>query len=109
MELKEFIKATVSDIAQAVKELNEELADTGLVVNPGGLDIPRDTVSLDSSRLVKEIDFQVLVSAHKESGGSFHIQVVGLEMGNQSQAGTVSTIHFAIPVLLPPPPGNGAD
>ena len=34
MELKDFIKGTISDIAMAIKELNDEVSDTGLLVNP---------------------------------------------------------------------------
>lgn len=34
MELKDFIKATIKDISNAVTELNEEMADKNLLVNP---------------------------------------------------------------------------
>lgn len=34
MELKDFIKGTISDIALAIKELNDEKAGIGLFVNP---------------------------------------------------------------------------
>lgn len=34
MELKDFIKATIKDISNAVTELNEEMSDKGLLVNP---------------------------------------------------------------------------
>lgn len=34
MELKDFIKATITGIVTAVKELNEELKEVGAVVDP---------------------------------------------------------------------------
>ena len=34
MELKDFIKATITGIVAAVDELNEELKETGAVVDP---------------------------------------------------------------------------
>ena len=34
MELKDFIKGTIKDISEAITELNEEIGDTGLLVNP---------------------------------------------------------------------------
>lgn len=41
MELKEFIKETISSIADAVYELNEEKSENGLIVNPSKNEMER--------------------------------------------------------------------
>jgi len=105
IELKDFIKGTISDIALAIKELNEENADIGLLVNPNNYDqIRTNEYSLiGDGRLVKDIEFNLSISASDttEAGGGLKINVLKAGISNETNNSTVSTIRFSIPVVLP--------
>lgn len=62
MELKDFIKATIRDISEAVTELNEEMSGTGLLVNPVPDAAPADTMYAPDNRIIQQIDFNVSVT-----------------------------------------------
>ena len=71
MDLKDFIKEAVSSITKATVELQAELKDTGVVVNPPvfkeGTDQfhPGDTVW--SHRHIERVKFDVAVTASEEA------------------------------------------
>ncbi len=75
MELKDFIKGTISDIATAIKELNEEKSDIGLLVNPNNYDLitKREYSTIGDGRIVKDIEFNLSISASDttETGGGY--------------------------------------
>lgn len=103
MELKDFIKGTIKDISVAITELNEEMADSGLMVNPIA-DNPVDNIRYAADgRIVQDIDFNLQVSASEkmDTGGGIHINVLKAGVNNVTDNATVSTIHFHISVALP--------
>lgn len=104
MELKDFIKGTISDIAIAIKELNNEKSDMGLLVNPNNYDcIIKDEYSIGDGRVVKDIEFNLSISASDttEAGGGIKINVLKAGINNETSNSTVSIIKFSIPVVLP--------
>lgn len=103
MELKEFIKATIRDISEAVTELNEEMNDTGLLVNPVP-DTPDDNaVYIADGRVIQQIDFNVSVTAsdRTEKGGGLKVYVANADLNKQTGHEATSTISFHIKVALP--------
>ena len=113
MELKDFIKTTITQISQGVIEAQEELKGTDMIVNPSGLATnPNGEKYLrtDGSRYVQNIEINVGVTAIEKEGGRAGIGIVTgiLSGGAQSSTGTsnqiVSTIKFDIPVALPSTP-----
>lgn len=56
MELKDFVKGTISDIALAIKELNDEKSNIGLLVNPNNYDQIKanEFLFIGDGRLVKD-------------------------------------------------------
>lgn len=103
MELKEFIKGTVSSIANAVTELNEEMKDTGLKVNPergGHFD---GTVYDNDNHVIHNIkfDLQITAAEKSEAGGGIKINVLKAGISSATNDQTVSTIHFSLDVVLP--------
>ena len=105
MELKDFIKGTISDIAMAIKELNDEVSDTGLLVNPDNheQDKAGNSSFIGDGRIIKDIEFNLSLSASDttEAGGGLKINVLRAGISNETNNSTVSTIRFSIPVVFP--------
>ena len=104
MELKDFIKGTISDIALAIKELNAEHGSDGLLVNPRGCySIPNAFASTADDRLVKDMEFNLSIGASDttEAGGGLKINVLKAGISNETNNSTISTVRFSIPVAFP--------
>lgn len=110
MELKDFIKATITGIVAAVDELNEELKETGAVVDPHYVRFEGDNINKmlynDSSKakqesFVHEIEFNLTVSEMNRTDGKAGVAIKVIEAGVSSKAGTESqnTVKFSIPVV----------
>ena len=90
MELKEFIKTAITDITEAVSELQEELG-SGVVINP----------SLDKTRQCS-IHFDLSVESSKE--GDADIKVISGGMSERSS--NKISFDIAIKPLARPVYGN---
>lgn len=103
MELKDFIKATIKDISEAVTELNEEMSGTGLLVNPIPDTDSADTMYTSDNRIIQQIDFNVSVttSDRTEKGGGLKVYVASEDLNSQTGHEATSTISFHIKVALP--------
>lgn len=103
MELKDFIKATIRDISEAVTELNEEMNESGLLVNPMPETAPEDTMYAPGNRIIQQIDFNVSVttSDRTEKGGGLKVYVANANLNSQTGHEATSTISFHIKVALP--------
>lgn len=111
MELKEFIKTAITDITEAVSELQREL-ENGTIVNPS---IPNpitnitviDPDNVNINRRISNIDFDVALTVADtgtiESGGKVGIQIFSARIGGESKSHSenVSRITFSIPIVLP--------
>lgn len=113
MELKDFIKGTITDIATAIKELNEENNDISLFVNPRNFYITerKNEKICGDGRLVEYVDFNLSISASdkKETGGKIAITVLNAGLQNEYNNSTVSTIKFSIPIIFPGSDGPTPD
>ena len=111
MELKEFIKTAITDITEAVSELQEELKN-GSIVNPS---IPnpianvtvKDPDNVNVNKRVSNVDFDVALTVADtgtiESGGKMGIHIISAKIGGESKSHSenVSRITFSIPIVLP--------
>lgn len=117
MNLRDFIRETLSEIADGVAEADEKVAARGGAVNP------RDVVANKSGegpygyyaedkkgtyrRAVESIEFDVVVSAAegKETKGGIAIHVGAIGVGSAGKSdqssSSQSRIKFRIPMLLP--------
>ena len=111
MELKDFIKTAITDITEAVSELQEELKN-GTIVNPSIPNpIPNATVkapdNVNINKRISNVDFDVALTVADtgtiESGGKVGIQIFSAKIGGESISHTenVSRITFSIPIVLP--------
>ena len=111
MELKEFIKTAITDITEAVSELQEELSN-GAIVSPSLPNPISNSTVIDPdndkvNRRISQIDFDVAITVGDTSatgaGVKAGIQIFSAKIGGESQTHTenVSRMSFSIPVVLP--------
>ena len=104
MELKDFIKGTISDISNAIVELNEDWSKRGMVVNPRNIKFHNEKLSrYEDGRYVQKINFNLVISAsdRNETGGGIMINVLKAGLSNESKTNNTSSIEFSIPVVYP--------
>ena len=103
MELKDFIKATIKDISNAVTELNEEMSDKGLLVNPIPENHRDGMVYSQDGRWLQKIDFNVSVTTSENStkDGGLRICVAKAGISENTRNEAISSLHFHITVALP--------
>ena len=108
MELKEFIKTAITDITEAISELQSEL-DNGAVINPS---ISRGehgkAVLVDQGVApIEHLNFDVAVTATEASNIDGNVKVgisiFGAKVGTESNAKTenVSRLTFSVPIVFP--------
>jgi hypothetical protein len=113
MELKEFIKGTITAISQSIEELNKEHGDK-IVVNPGSLTIHSESSNkeilsfsrtingkTDRSR-IQDIEFNLVISEanRNEKGGGLSIEVFKAGINNKKEIENNNTVRFSIPVAF---------
>lgn len=118
MDLQEFVTQSLVQIAKGIEKANEELRDSGAMINP--LHITANTGSAQTyartgqpnkvhpdSRIVEKVEFDVAVVAEAgeqtQAGLKIAVASIGIGAGGQSDKTnkSESRIRFAIPVVLP--------
>lgn len=107
MELKDFIKATITGIVSAVDELNNEFKDIGAIVDPhrarfeGKIDkmVYEEPGKLES--LIHEVEFSLTVAEMKQSSknGGIKIKVIDAKIESETGKENLNTVKFSIPVV----------
>lgn len=110
MELKDFIKETISQIAESVNELNELMPEK-LMVNPettmGIGKIPNVETHDGYYRNVINVDFDLVLTEENEAGthGKIGVFASVLSVGGATDEGTKNKaenrIRFSLPVVMP--------
>ncbi|MDE5850083.1 MAG: hypothetical protein K2H38_08065 [Muribaculaceae bacterium] len=109
MELKEFIKAAITDITDAISELQNELGNNAVVSPPMPSPIALKTLQHEGrNRLISDIDFNVAITVGsvdsiEGNAGAGVLQVFSAKVnaGKESKTEKVSRISFSIPVIYP--------
>lgn len=111
MELKDFIKDTITDITDAVCELQAHLQN-GAVVSPSYPNRIANATIIDpnnhkSNMLISKVNFDVAITAGSNdstNGGGkigIHVLSVGMEGNSEQHKENVSKITFSIPIAFP--------
>lgn len=110
MELKDFVKETLLQITQGVKEAQEAVKEYDAVVNPKQYKSSSDTTNArvkDEYYPVQNINFEVALTSsvgeESKSGigvllGNFNI---GTNKNDENKSVSVTNIKFTIPLVLP--------
>ncbi len=110
MELKDFIKSTLSQITLWVKEAQDELKGSGVIINPSGLKTDSKGfkhLQTNGFRYVQDIEINVGIVATDNDGKKAGIGVFtglftgGVQANESSSNQTINSIKFTIPVSLP--------
>ena len=112
MDLRDFIKETISAIVTATVELQSELESTGVIINPPVSVTERELYEEGStshtSRRFEIVEFDVAISAAAETsgGGKAVLKILSIEAGadgkHQRTSEKVSRVKFSIPMALAP-------
>jgi hypothetical protein len=110
MELKEFIKETIKQIALGVKEAQDETKDSGAIINPSGMSVGDKGdkyLRHDGWRYVQDLEINVAVTILDKEGSKGGLGVVtglfsaGASTNSEAMNTKVSTVKFNIPIALP--------
>lgn len=111
MDLKDFIKETISSISEATAELQVSLGSLGVILNPP-VDAEDGNVYRAGSKhtysRIQTIEFDVAVTASADTSGGAKggLKVLSFEFGAEGthsrQSEQVSRVKFGIPLVLPP-------
>lgn len=110
MDLKDFIKNTISSISEAIIESQSDLKDKGIIVNPERTEIGKGGEKLlrsDGWRYVQNLDFDILVGVDdkKGTGGKGELKVAGIfsiggGIDDENLTKNHNRIKFTVPVAF---------
>lgn len=108
MELKEFIKTVITDITEAVSELQSDL-NNGAIINPSISrgEYGKAVLTDQGVAPIEHLNFDVAVTATETSSidgdAKAGISIFGANVGAESSSRTenVSRLTFSIPLVLP--------
>ena len=110
MDLKEFIKNTISSISEAISESQNELKDKGVIVNPEKTEIDKTGTKLlrsDGWRYVQDLEFDILVGVDEKqsTGGKGNLKVAGVlsiggGLNDENKTINQNRIKFTVPVAF---------
>lgn len=106
MDLKEFIKTSVSQISEAIVELNGGRQDFPLTVNPVATSMEKGVHIYNHKGWfchVSELRFHVAVTEARsqENGVGASIKVLGIKQKNGREDENLTTIDFPVFVVFP--------
>ena len=110
MDLKDFIKTTISSISEAILESQQELQEKGIIVNPEKVEIGKNGEKLlrtDGWRYIQNLEFDVLVTVEDQKSGAGKAELkvasiinIGGGLSEQNSTQNQSRIKFNIPVAF---------
>jgi len=118
MDLKDFIKNTISSISEAILESQAELKDKGVIVNPEKVEIGKTGEKLlrsDGWRYIQNLEFDILVAVEdkQESGGRGKLKIAGIVdigggLSDENLNKYSNRLKFSIPIAFSttPTPDN---
>lgn len=104
MQLKEFIKSTLTQISEGILEAQKEMENSDMIINPSGLASNQKGdkfLNTKGQRYVQDIEINVGVTAIGIVTG---LLSGGAQSSSENTNQTVSTIKLTIPVALPSTP-----
>lgn len=106
MELKEFVKLTVSEVVLAISELQDELTSS-VILNPSSVSDGYVDIDGKGKRIVSNIDFDVVVTTENKDDERKGLSVVtgllgaGITTKDSNINSLTNRIQFKIPISYP--------
>jgi hypothetical protein len=110
MELKDFIKGTITAIIESVSELNNELADKGVIIAPRnaqlaihGVNDKNIFVEAATKAPIYNVDFNLSISESSASDGKSGVNIKVIDLGTSNKIGNenLNSVRFTIPIIFP--------
>lgn len=114
LELQTFVTSTLVQIAKGIRDAQDQLKDTGTLVNPGlrgmfaGAKITAPVVYISGVQVhIEDVSFDIAVTASDEQSAAVGagIKVLGVRLGADGKSGsensTASRVQFSVPIILP--------
>lgn len=110
MELKDFIRETLVEIINGVKDAQSAIRDTGAYINPPvhSSNEKRSSVSFSGHKsMIYDVDFDIAVTASDSSGakGGIGVFLVGVGIGTKAELNesnvSQNKIKFQVPITYP--------
>lgn len=111
MNLQDFIRETLIQIINGVKDAQEIIGESGAAINPIGLSRMRDQLGgrgYHSGAVTEAVEFDVAVtvtegeSTKKGAGAFISVVALGAQKQTEAHSSSVSRVKFSVPALLPP-------
>lgn len=102
MELKEYIKETLTQIIDGVIESQKEMKDRGALIAPEGY-VFKGKGSFGDLTCVESVDFEVAVEVKEgmNAKGGLKTSVIEVFVGKSDDKGNSNKVSFSIPVVYP--------
>lgn len=107
MELKDFIKTALTDITNAVSELQGELKN-GAIVSPSLPKVVDKTIEIDNKNVIlTQVAFDVAITAGGTdmikggAKGGLNVFSAKVDGSNEEHTENVSHVSFSMPIVLP--------
>ena len=110
MELKDFVKSTITSINEAIIDSQNELKDKGVIINSEKTSIGtsgRKHLNSKGVRFVQDVDFEISVEidekSEKEGGGKLKVAnliSLGGGISNEYTSTNLNKIKFTIPIAF---------
>lgn len=102
MELKEYIKESLTQIIDGVIEAQEKMKDRGALIAPEGYQ-SKGKGSFGDFTCVESIDFEVSVEVKEgtDAKGGLKASVIEVFVGKSDGKGSCNKVSFSIPVVYP--------
>lgn len=113
MELKDFVKNTLIEIAKAITEAQKETEEMDIIINPAGLasnEKGEKYLRTNGWRYVQDIEINVGITEISNEGGKSGIGITagflkgGTAINSDNSNQNISSVKFNIPVALPSTP-----
>lgn len=107
MDLKDFIKETISQIAEAVVDLNNNQNEIQMIVNPASSNGEDMIYKAGCSYKQTTLHYNIALSVTDEGSTGGKIGVLGgffgglAENAAKNQSGAITSLDFQLDVLLP--------
>lgn len=107
MNLKEFIKLTISEVVLAISESQCDLQESNVIINPSSIKDNYINIEGRGQRFVSNIDFDVVVSTENKDGETKGLSIVtgllgaGIATKDSNTNSLTNRIQFKIPISYP--------
>jgi len=112
MEIKDFIKGSLTEIVDAIIEFNEDMDDKNVFVPSSNFTVNKDNFQYAYDKkgkpyLIRDVEFDISVnvSEGKDDKGKFSLQIAGVNLSagksNEINNTAINRMKFSIPIVLP--------